>query len=100
MTFGSASVDPTTQASYGSIALWDERNEPALRELAPPGQHPHGRVRRQPGDRTRFGREVLEAVRAAVSDDFIVGLRMAVDQYVPGDLGPEDMPSSPIRTCR
>ncbi len=31
MTFGSASVDPTTAASYGSIALWDERNEPALR---------------------------------------------------------------------
>ena len=25
-------------------------------------------------NRTRFGREVLEAVRAAVSDDFIVGL--------------------------
>jgi len=34
MTFGSASVDPTTAASYGSIALWDERNEPALRALA------------------------------------------------------------------
>ena len=34
MTFGSASVDPTTEASYGSIALWDERNEPALRALA------------------------------------------------------------------
>ena len=34
MTFGSASVDPSTEASYGSIALWDERNEPALRALA------------------------------------------------------------------
>jgi 2,4-dienoyl-CoA reductase-like NADH-dependent reductase (Old Yellow Enzyme family) len=34
MTFGSASVDPTTAASYGSVALWDERNEPALRALA------------------------------------------------------------------
>ena len=41
MTFGSASVDPTTQASYGSIALWDERNEPALRALAE-GVHRHG----------------------------------------------------------
>ena len=181
MTFGSASVDPTTQASYGSIALWDERNEPALRELAD-GIHRHGAVcisqmthmgrrgnsltsgvpLRAPSDlpegshlevpvplevdelpaivrrfavaarrleecgwdgaevtsfgghlieqffdpqvntrtdayggslenRTRFGREVLEAVRAAVSDDFIVGLRMAGDQYVPGGLGPEDM---------
>jgi 2,4-dienoyl-CoA reductase-like NADH-dependent reductase (Old Yellow Enzyme family) len=41
MTFGSASVDPTTEASYGSIALWDERNEPALRALAD-GVHQHG----------------------------------------------------------
>ena len=41
MTFGSASVDPTTEASYGSIALWDERNEPALRALAD-GVHGHG----------------------------------------------------------
>jgi 2,4-dienoyl-CoA reductase-like NADH-dependent reductase (Old Yellow Enzyme family) len=181
MTFGSASVDPTTQASYGSIALWDERNEPALRALAD-GVHAHGAVcisqmthmgrrghsmtsgvpLRAPSDlpegshlevpvpleadelpaiverfaaaarrleqcgwdgaevtsfgghlieqffdpqvntrtdayggslenRTRFGREVLEAVRAAVSDDFIVGLRMAVDQRLTGGLGPEDM---------
>ena len=181
MTFGSASVDPTTQASYGSIALWDERNEPALRALAE-GVHRHGALcmsqmthmgrrgnsltsgvpLRAPSDlpegshlevpvpldadelpaiverfaaaarrleqcgwdgaevtsfgghlieqffdpqvntrtdayggslenRTRFGREVLEAVRAAVSDDFIVGLRMAVDQCLTGGLGPEDM---------
>src|SRR3954464_14955560 len=34
MTFGSASVDPTSEASYGSISLWDERNEAALRALA------------------------------------------------------------------
>ena len=181
MTFGSASVDPTTQASYGSIALWDERNEPALRALAD-GIHQHGALcisqmthmgrrghsvtsgvpLRAPSDlpegshlevpvpleadelpaiverfaaaarrleqcgwdgaeatsfgghlieqffdpmvntrtdayggslenRTRFGREVLEAVRAAVSEDFIVGLRMAVDQCLTGGLGPEDM---------
>jgi 2,4-dienoyl-CoA reductase-like NADH-dependent reductase (Old Yellow Enzyme family) len=181
MTFGSASVDPTTQASYGSIALWDERNEPALRELAE-GMHRHGSLcisqmthmgrrgnsltsgvpLRAPSDlpegshlevpvpldadelpaiverfaaaarrlelcgwdgvevtsfgghlieqffdpqvntrtdeyggslenRTRFGREVLEAVRAAVSGDFIVGLRMAVDQCLTGGLGPDDM---------
>jgi DNA-binding CsgD family transcriptional regulator len=25
MTFGSASVDPATAASYGAISLWDER---------------------------------------------------------------------------
>ena len=41
MTFGSASVDPTTAASYGSVALWDERNEPALRALAA-RVHEHG----------------------------------------------------------
>src|SRR6187551_3271175 len=41
MTFGSATVDPTTAASYGSIALWDPRNEPALRALAE-GVHRHG----------------------------------------------------------
>ncbi len=181
MTFGSASVDPTTQASYGSIALWDERNEPALRALAE-GVHSHGALcmsqmthmgrrgnsltsgvpLRAPSDlpegshlevpvpleadelpaiverfaaaarrleqcgwdgaevtsfgghlieqffdpqvntrtdvyggslenRTRFGREVLEAVRAAVSDDFIVGFRMAADQCLTGGLGPDDM---------
>lgn len=41
MTFGSASVDPSTAASYGSIALWDEANEPQLRRLAD-GVHAHG----------------------------------------------------------
>ena len=181
MTFGSACVDPTTEASYGSIALWDERNEPALRALAD-GVHQHGALcmsqmthmgrrgnsltsgvpLRAPSDlpegshlevpvpleidelpaiidrfaaaarrleecgwdgcevtsfgghlieqffdpqvntrtdayggslenRTRFGREVLEAVRAAVSDRFIVSFRMAVDQCITGGLGPADM---------
>jgi 2,4-dienoyl-CoA reductase-like NADH-dependent reductase (Old Yellow Enzyme family) len=181
MTFGSASVDPTTAASYGSIALWDERNEPALRALAD-GVHDHGArcisqmthmgrrgtstltgiPLRAPSDlpegvhlevpvplavseipaivqrfadaaaslercgwdgcevtsfgghlieqffdpavnartdeyggslenRTRFGREVVEAVRAAVSDDFIVGFRMAVDQCLTGGLGPDEL---------
>jgi 2,4-dienoyl-CoA reductase-like NADH-dependent reductase (Old Yellow Enzyme family) len=42
-------------------------------------------------NRTRFGREVLEAVRAAVSDDFIVSFRMAVDQCLTGGLGPEEL---------
>src|SRR5690242_16340503 len=181
MTFGSASVDPTTAASYGSIALWDERNEAALRALAD-GVHSHGALvmsqmthmgrrgtstltgipLRAPSDlpegvhlevpvplaaaeipvivqrfaeaaarlercgwdgaevtsfgghlieqffdpavnqrtdgyggslenRTRFGREVLAAVRAAVSDRFIVGFRMTLDQHVPGGLGPAEM---------
>ncbi len=181
MTFGSASVDPSTEASYGSVALWDERNEPALRALAD-GVHEHGGLvmsqmthmgrrgtsaisgipLRAPSDlpegvhmevpvplatdelpaiverfadvarrlercgldgaevtsfgghlieqffdprvntrtdeyggslenRTRFAREVLLAVRAAVSDRFIVGFRMAVDQCLTGGLGPDEM---------
>src|SRR6186997_796698 len=181
MTFGSASVDPSTEASYGSIALWDERNEPALRALAD-GVHEHGalvisqathmgrrgtsvisgiplraasdlpegvhmevpvplateelpaiverfaevarRLERCGLDgievtsygghlleqffdplvntrtdayggslenRTRLAREVLMAVRAAVSDRFIVGFRMTLDQCLTGGLGPDEM---------
>src|SRR3954468_19775684 len=181
MTFGSASVDPASEASYGSISLWDERNEPALRGLAE-AVHRHGavcmsqmthmgrrgtssvsgiplrsssdlpegvhlevpvplaaadipaivarfadaarRLERLGWDgcevtsfgghlieqffdpqvnqrtdhyggslenRTRFGREVLEAVRAAVSDRFIVGFRMTADQRLTGGLGPAEM---------
>jgi len=41
MTFGSASVDPTTAASYGAVALWDEQNEPQLRRMAKE-IHAHG----------------------------------------------------------
>jgi len=181
MTFGSASVDPSTEASYGSIYLWEERNEPALRALADgvheqggvvisqathmgrrgtsavsgiplraPSDRPEGahmevpvplqtweipaivdrfahvarRLERcgldgievtsygghlieqffDPGvndrtdryggsleNRTRFAREVLTAVRAAVSDRFIVGFRMSIDQCLTGGLGPDDM---------
>jgi len=181
MTFGSASVDASTAASYGSVALWDERNEPALGALAD-GVHAHGALcmsqmthmgrrgtstltgipLRAPSDlpegvhlevpvplavsdipaivqafadaalrlercgwdgcevtsfgghlieqffdpavntrtdeyggslqnRTRFGREVLAAVRAAVSDKFIVSFRMAVDQCLTGGLGPDEL---------
>jgi 2,4-dienoyl-CoA reductase-like NADH-dependent reductase (Old Yellow Enzyme family) len=181
MTFGSASVDPTTAASYGSVSLWDERNEAELRRLAD-GVHRHGALcisqmthmgrrgtstmtgipLRAPSDlpegvhlevpvpltpgelpeivqrfaeaaatlercgwdgcevtsmgghlieqffdpaintrtdayggslenRTRFGREVLEAVRAAVSDDFIVGFRMTLDQCMSGGLGTREL---------
>ncbi|QDI91110.1 NADH:flavin oxidoreductase [Salicibibacter halophilus] len=41
MTFGSASVYEESSASYGSISLWDERNEPLLKELAD-RVHAHG----------------------------------------------------------
>jgi hypothetical protein len=42
-------------------------------------------------NRTRFGREVVDAVRAAVSGDFIVSFRMAVDQCLTGGLGPDEL---------
>jgi 2,4-dienoyl-CoA reductase-like NADH-dependent reductase (Old Yellow Enzyme family) len=41
MTFGSGSVDPDSAASYGSISLWDTRNDDALRAMAE-GVHAHG----------------------------------------------------------
>ncbi|HEY0575906.1 MAG TPA: FAD-dependent oxidoreductase [Pseudonocardia sp.] len=41
MTFGSATVDPSTAASYGSIALWNPANERQLRRLAD-GVHARG----------------------------------------------------------
>lgn len=41
MTFGSASVDPESAASYGSISLWDPRNDALLRQLAD-RVHEHG----------------------------------------------------------
>jgi dimethylglycine catabolism A len=189
MTFGSASVDPATAASYGSVALWDERNEPALRALAA-GVHEHGALcmsqmthmgrrgnsresgipLRAPSDvpepvhrevpvpldqaeipaiierfavaarrldacgwdgcevtsfgghlieqffdpaintrsdryggslenRTRFAREVLEAVRAATSERFILGFRMTVDQRLEGGLTPPELREIAARLC-
>ncbi|MFD1065999.1 oxidoreductase [Oceanobacillus locisalsi] len=41
MTFGSASVYKESSASYGSIDLWNPKNEPRLRELAEHA-HEHG----------------------------------------------------------
>ena len=173
MTFGSAAVDPHSAASYGSISLWDERNDDALRELAgrvhehgalimsqmthmgrrgnsflsgqamkaasdlPEGVHRevpavlteeeisdlidrfghaaqrlmnlgwdgaevtsygghlieqffdpnvNDRTDRYGGsleNRVRFGREVLQSVRNATSESFLVGFRMTADQGLP-----------------
>ncbi|MCU1367420.1 MAG: putative N-methylproline demethylase [Ilumatobacteraceae bacterium] len=41
-------------------------------------------------NRIRFGRRVLEGIRAATGPDFIVGLRMAVEERVPEGLTRED----------
>ncbi len=42
-------------------------------------------------NRMRFGMEVLKAVRAAVGDDFVVGLRIAGDEFHPDGLNHDDM---------
>ncbi|QQK77241.1 FAD-dependent oxidoreductase [Salicibibacter cibarius] len=41
MTFGSASVYEESAASYGSVSLWNEENEPLLKDLAD-RVHAHG----------------------------------------------------------
>jgi 2,4-dienoyl-CoA reductase-like NADH-dependent reductase (Old Yellow Enzyme family)/pyruvate/2-oxoglutarate dehydrogenase complex dihydrolipoamide dehydrogenase (E3) component len=40
-------------------------------------------------NRLRFPLEVLRAVRARVGSDFVVGVRLAADEAVPGGMGPE-----------
>jgi 2,4-dienoyl-CoA reductase-like NADH-dependent reductase (Old Yellow Enzyme family) len=47
-------------------------------------------------NRIRFPLEVIRAVRAAVGDDFIVGIRMSFDEQREVGIGPEDA----IRTAR
>ena len=44
------------------------------------------RVRRLARDRLRFGTAVLTAIRERVGPDFIVGIRMAVDETVDGGI--------------
>ena len=41
-------------------------------------------------NRMRFGREVMAAVRAAVGDEYIVGLRLTVDERVAGGLSRDE----------
>jgi 2,4-dienoyl-CoA reductase-like NADH-dependent reductase (Old Yellow Enzyme family) len=41
-------------------------------------------------NRLRFTLEVLEAIRAAVGADFIVGMRLVLDEQMPGGLGEDE----------
>jgi 2,4-dienoyl-CoA reductase-like NADH-dependent reductase (Old Yellow Enzyme family) len=41
-------------------------------------------------NRLRFPREVIEDVRAAVGEEYVVGVRMPLDEMVPGGLGSEE----------
>ncbi|SDX63172.1 NADH:flavin oxidoreductase / NADH oxidase family protein [Geodermatophilus africanus] len=42
-------------------------------------------------NRVRFAREVLAAVRAATSEDFIIGFRVTADQNLPGAMTQQDL---------
>ena len=60
---------------------------PAQRVPFAAHQSPCGRVRRQAFDnRMRLLREVLASIRAAVGRDYPVGVRLSVDELVPGGL--------------
>ena len=41
-------------------------------------------------NRMRFGREVLEAMRRATGDDYVIGIRMSGDELLKDGLAPED----------
>ncbi|CAH2598960.1 putative N-methylproline demethylase [Rhodovastum atsumiense] len=41
-------------------------------------------------NRMRFGLEVLEAMRATVGDDYVIGMRMSGDEMVDGGIRPEE----------
>ena len=41
-------------------------------------------------NRMRFLMEVLEAMRAAVGDEYCIGIRLPNEEYIPGGLTPED----------
>ena len=46
-------------------------------------------------NRLRFGWRVLGAIRERVGGDFVVGIRMAVDERVPGGIDARDRPGDP-----
>jgi 2,4-dienoyl-CoA reductase-like NADH-dependent reductase (Old Yellow Enzyme family) len=78
MTFGSAAVDPDSAASYGSIALWDERNDDALRELAR-RVHEHGAViMSQMTHMGRRGNSLLSGTALKAASDLPEGVHREV----------------------
>jgi dimethylglycine catabolism A len=78
MTFGSAAVDPTSAASYGSISLWDERNDDLLRELAE-RVHEHGAlIMSQMTHMGRRGNSLLSGVALKAASDIPEGVHREV----------------------
>ena len=51
-------------------------------------------------NRLRFGLEILEAVRQAVGDDYVVGIRMPGDEMMKGGLSQDDWYRDRARLCR
>ena len=89
MTFGSASVDPSTEASYGSIALWDERNEPALRALADGVHAQGGLVISQMTHMGRRGKSVISGIPLRAPSDLPEGVHLEV----PVPLATDELPA-------
>lgn len=78
MTFGSAAVDPESAASYGSISLWDERNDDLLRELAE-RVHEHGAlIMSQMTHMGRRGNSLLSGVALKAASDLPEGVHREV----------------------
>jgi dimethylglycine catabolism A len=78
MTFGSAAVDPQSAASYGSISLWDERNDDLLRELAD-RVHEHGAlIMSQMTHMGRRGNSLLSGIPLKAASDLPEGVHREV----------------------
>ena len=78
MTFGSAAVDPGSAASYGSISLWDERNDDALRTLARRVHDNGALVMSQMTHMGRRGNSVLSGVPLKAVSDLPEGVHYEV----------------------
>ena len=78
MTFGSASVDPESAASYGSISLWDPRNDALLRELAERVQAHGGLIMSQMTHMGRRSSSVFSGVALKAASDLPEGVHREV----------------------
>lgn len=78
MTFGSASVHPRSAASYGSVSLWDPRNDELLRDLAERA-HEHGAlVMSQATHMGRRGSSQVSGVALGAPSDLPEGVHREV----------------------
>ena len=78
MTFGSASVDPESAASYGSISLWDPRNDALLRQLADRVHEHGGLIMSQMTHMGRRGNSWFSGVALKAASDLPEGVHREV----------------------